>query len=55
MLYGVRTDLQKQLVEEGFSLRVYLPFGSQWYPHLTRRLAERPANALFFAKSVIRS
>ena len=55
MLYGVRTDLQKQLVEEGFSLRVYLPFGSQWYPYLTRRLAERPANALFFAKSVIRS
>lgn len=52
MLYGVRRDLQAALVAEGFPLRVYLPFGSQWYPYLTRRLAERPANAWFFARSV---
>jgi proline dehydrogenase len=52
MLYGVRTDLQKALVAEGHPLRIYLPFGSQWYPYLTRRLAERPANAWFFARSI---
>lgn len=55
MLYGVRTGLQRELVAEGFTLRVYLPFGSQWYPYLTRRLAERPANAWFFARSVFGS
>ena len=53
MLYGVRTDLQRDLIEEGFPLRVYLPFGSQWYPYLTRRLAERPSNALFFARAAL--
>jgi len=53
MLYGVRTALQRELVEEGFALRVYLPFGSQWYPYLTRRLAERPSNAWFFVRSMI--
>jgi proline dehydrogenase len=53
MLYGVRSELQRQLVAEGFPLRIYLPFGSQWYPYLTRRLAERPANALFFARAVL--
>lgn len=52
MLYGVRTKLQDELVEEGFPLRIYLPFGSQWYPYLTRRMAERPANVLFFARSL---
>lgn len=52
MLYGVRKDLQAELVAEGYPLRVYLPFGSQWYPYLTRRLAERPANAWFFARAV---
>jgi proline dehydrogenase len=52
MLYGVRPDLQRELVEAGLPLRIYLPFGSEWYPYLTRRLAERPANAWFFAKSV---
>jgi proline dehydrogenase len=52
MLYGVRSDLQRSLVAEGFPVRVYLPFGSEWYPYLTRRLAERPANAWFFAKSM---
>ena len=53
MLYGVRTDLQRELVDQGYSLRVYLPFGSQWYPYLTRRLAERPSNAWFFARSLV--
>jgi proline dehydrogenase len=52
MLYGVRPDLQRELVAAGLPLRIYLPFGSEWYPYLTRRLAERPANAWFFAKSV---
>lgn len=55
MLYGVRTNLQHELVEAGFPLRVYLPFGSQWYPYLTRRLAERPSNAWFFVRSVFGS
>lgn len=55
MLYGVRSALQRELVEAGFPLRVYLPFGSQWYPYLTRRLAERPANAWFFVRSVFGS
>lgn len=54
MLYGVRTELQRELVGEGFPLRIYLPFGSQWYPYLTRRLAERPANAMFFAKAIFK-
>jgi proline dehydrogenase len=54
MLYGVRTELQRHLVDEGFPLRIYLPFGSQWYPYLTRRLAERPANAMFLAKALFR-
>lgn len=52
MLYGVRPDLQRRLVAEGHRLRVYLPFGSEWYPYLTRRLAERPANAWFFARAM---
>ncbi|MEX0864262.1 MAG: proline dehydrogenase family protein [Acidimicrobiia bacterium] len=52
MLYGVRPELQRSLIAEGFPLRVYLPFGSEWYPYLTRRLAERPANAWFFARSM---
>lgn len=52
MLYGVRRDLQRELVDQGHPLRIYLPFGSQWYPYLTRRLAERPANALFLARAI---
>ncbi|HJQ77899.1 MAG TPA: proline dehydrogenase family protein [Acidimicrobiia bacterium] len=52
MLYGVRRDLQRDLVDQGHPLRIYLPFGSQWYPYLTRRLAERPANALFLARAL---
>jgi proline dehydrogenase len=55
MLYGVRTNLQRELVDAGYPVRVYLPFGSQWYPYLTRRLAERPSNAWFFVRSVFGS
>lgn len=51
MLYGVRRDLQKKLVEEGYRVRVYVPFGPEWYPYFLRRLIERPANFLFTAKS----
>jgi proline dehydrogenase len=54
MLYGVRRDLQEQLVREGYGMRVYVPFGTQWYPYLMRRLAERPANVAFITGSVLR-
>ncbi len=52
MLYGIRTDLQHRLVREGYRLRVYIPFGTDWFPYFMRRLAERPANLLFFARSL---
>jgi proline dehydrogenase len=54
MLYGVRRDLQEQLVREGYRLRIYVPFGTQWYPYLMRRLAERPANIAFLTGNVMR-
>lgn len=54
MLHGVRRDLQSRLVSDGWTVRVYLPFGESWYPYLTRRLAERPANILLLAGSVLR-
>ncbi|MDQ6677766.1 MAG: proline dehydrogenase family protein [Acidobacteriota bacterium] len=54
MLYGVRRDLQKRLVAEGWRVRVYIPFGEAWYPYFMRRLAERPANLLFVAKALVR-
>jgi proline dehydrogenase len=54
MLYGVRRDLQEQLVREGYRMRVYVPFGTQWYPYLMRRLAERPANLAFITGNVVR-
>lgn len=54
MLYGVRRDLQEQLVREGYGLRVYIPFGTEWYPYFMRRLAERPANVFFIAKNMLR-
>jgi len=54
MLYGVRRDLQAALVRQGYRVRVYVPFGTQWYPYLMRRLAERPANVFFIAGSVLR-
>jgi proline dehydrogenase len=54
MLYGVRRDLQEALVREGYNMRVYVPFGTQWYPYLMRRLAERPANVAFITGNVLR-
>jgi proline dehydrogenase len=54
MLYGVRRDLQDKLVREGYRMRVYVPFGTQWYPYLMRRLAERPANVAFITGNVVK-
>ena len=54
MLYGVRRDLQEQIVREGYRVRVYVPFGSQWYPYLMRRLAERPANIAFMVGNIVK-
>ena len=54
MLYGVRRDLQDELRTAGFNMRVYVPFGTQWYPYLMRRLAERPANIAFILGNVVR-
>jgi proline dehydrogenase len=55
MLYGIRRDLQVRLASEGAPVRVYVPYGTEWYPYLTRRLAERPANLWFFASNLLRS
>jgi proline dehydrogenase len=55
MLYGIRRDLQRKLVAHGYGVRVYVPFGTEWYPYFMRRLAERPANVLFLAKNFFRS
>jgi proline dehydrogenase len=55
MLYGIRRDLQQSLVREGWRMRVYVPFGTEWYPYLMRRLAERPANVWFVARNLLRS
>ncbi len=55
MLYGIRRDLQRRLVKEGYRLRLYVPFGEAWYPYFMRRLAERPANLLFFVRSLLRA
>jgi proline dehydrogenase len=55
MLYGIRRDLQRRLAREGWRMRVYIPFGTEWYPYLMRRLAERPANALFIARNLLRN
>ena len=54
MLYGIRRDLQQGLVKGGWGVRVYIPFGTEWYPYFMRRLAERPANALFIIKALLR-
>jgi proline dehydrogenase len=54
MLYGVRSALQQELVRGGYGMRVYVPFGTQWYPYFMRRLAERPANIWFFASNLLR-
>lgn len=55
MLYGIRAQLQQSLVDEGFKVRIYVPFGETWYPYFMRRLAERPANLWFFIKSLFSS
>jgi len=55
MLYGIRRDLQRKLAAEGFGVRVYIPFGPEWYPYFMRRLAERPANVLFLAKNFFKN
>lgn len=54
LLYGVRRDLQQELLDEGYRVRVYIPFGEMWYPYLMRRLAERPENMLFMVGSVVK-
>jgi proline dehydrogenase len=54
MLYGIRRDLQEQLVRDGYRMRVYVPYGGQWYPYLMRRMAERPANLLFVLGGILR-
>lgn len=54
MLYGIRRDLQEKLVKQGYHVRVYVPYGSQWYPYLMRRMAERPANLVFVLSNAVR-
>jgi proline dehydrogenase len=54
MLYGIRTDLQRQLVAGGYRMRIYIPYGTEWFPYFMRRLAERPANVLFVVKNLFR-
>jgi len=55
MLYGVRTDLQKRLVKDGYRVRIYIPYGNDWFPYFMRRLAERPANLGFLLRNFFRS
>lgn len=55
MLYGIRRDLQQQLVKDGWRMRVYVPFGTEWYPYFMRRLGERPANVFFVARNLLRA
>jgi proline dehydrogenase len=54
MLYGIRSDLQRKLVRDGYRLRLYVPFGKAWYPYYMRRLAERPANVMFVLRNLYR-
>jgi len=54
MLYGIRRDLQRRLVRDGWRMRVYIPFGTEWYPYFMRRLGERPANVFFIARNLLR-
>ena len=54
MLYGIRRDLQRRLIEQGYRLRLYVPYGTEWYPYFMRRLAERPANVLFVLRNLFR-
>ncbi len=54
MLYGICRDLQEKLVKQGYNMRVYVPYGSQWYPYLMRRMAERPANLMLVMTNILR-
>lgn len=54
MLYGIRRNLQQSLIQEGYNLRIYVPYGNKWYPYFMRRLAERPANLMFFFTSLLK-
>jgi proline dehydrogenase len=54
LMYGIRRDLQEQLVEQGYNMRVYVPYGTQWYPYFMRRMAERPANLFFVLRNLVR-
>ena len=55
MLYGIRTDLQRRLVNDGYGVRIYIPYGRDWFPYFMRRLAERPANVGFLLRNFFRS
>ncbi len=55
MLYGIRRDLQREVIREGYRLRLYVPYGNAWYPYFMRRLAERPANVLFLLRNLLKS
>ena len=55
MLYGVRRDLQRKLLNQGFRVRLYIPYGEAWYPYFMRRLAERPANVLFLVRNFFKN
>jgi proline dehydrogenase len=55
MLYGIRRDLQRRLIQDGYRLRLYVPYGDAWYPYFMRRLAERPANVVFLARNLLKS
>jgi proline dehydrogenase len=55
MLYGIRRDLQQQLAADGWRVRLYIPYGDAWYPYFMRRMAERPANAFFVVKNLLRT
>jgi proline dehydrogenase len=54
MLYGVRRDIQLRLAQEGYRVRIYIPYGIRWYPYFMRRLAERPANVLFILRNLFK-
>jgi len=54
MLYGIRRDLQSRLARAGYRVRIYVPYGKEWYPYFLRRLAERPANLVFLLKNLFR-
>jgi len=53
MLYGIRRDLQRQLVADGYRMRVYVPYGTEWWPYFMRRMAERPANVMFVLRGLV--